>query len=275
MGKPSEEVCPCCCNYIESVKEVFRMPAANYMDQYLDCPVLLDNHQMATARIDKYLNHGIKPRADEAWAAKDQLLGAVVAETKTSWKHLQFVIDSWVVTSKSIVHVFTGKGSPSEVKDALWLAHRYGFITNPNRKRPGSRTLKEYTDAFCGLDCNGFVGNFEGIDPNTPISSYGAPSQRLSSVDAIDAGTTLVWHAPSWDKPWAHIAVIDAVIARGDPLTFTVVQSGGPIQGVHSEVWTKKAKEVMTDKNGHLYLSGFGGAAKVYLCKPLSRSSSN
>ena len=251
------------------------MSAADYVYQYLECPVVLDNWEVETASIDKYLNHGIKPRADEAWAAKNELIGAVVAETKTSWKHLQFTIEGYVVTAMSLVRVFTGKASPSEVKDALWLAHRYGFITNPNRKRRGSRTLKEYTDAFCGLDCNGFVGNFEGIDPSTSVDRYGAPSQRLKSVDDINAGTTLVWHAPSFAKPWAHIAVIDAVVMRGDPMTFTVVQSGGPVLGVHSEIWTKKAKEIMTDKNGHLYLSGFGGKATVYICNPLSRSPSN
>lgn len=251
------------------------MSASDYMFQYLECTVVLDNWETETASIDKYLNHGIKPRADEAWVAKDALLGAVVGETKGSWKDRQFVVEGYVVTAMSLVRVFTGKGSPSEVKDALWLAHRYGFITNPNRKRSGARTLKDYSDAFCGLDCNGFVGNYEGIDSSTPVDNYGAQPQRLSSVDDIEAGTTLVWHAPAWAKPWAHIAVIDAVITRGDPLTFTVVQSGGPVQGVHSEVWTKKAKEIMTDKNGNLYLSGFGGAAKVYICKPLARSTSN
>jgi len=251
------------------------MSAADYMFQYMECPVVLDNWEVETASIDKYLNHGIKPHADVAWAAKDALLGAVVNETKGSWRDRQFVIEGYVVTAVSIVRVFTGKGSPSEVKDALWLAHRYGFITNPLRKRSGSRSLKEYTDANCGLDCNGFVGNFEGIDPGTPVDAYGAPAQRLSSVDDIDSGTTLVWHAPSYARPWAHIAVIDSVIARGDPLTFTVVQSGGPVQGVHSEVWSKTAKEIMKDKNGNLYLSGFGGAARVYFCNPLSRSNSN
>ena len=251
------------------------MSAADYMFQYLERPVVLDNWEVETASIAMYLNHGIKPRSDEAWAAKDALLGAVVDETKTNWKTSQFVIEGYVVTSLSIVRVFTGKASPSDVSDALWLAHRYGFITNPKRKRPSSRTLKQYTDAFCGLDCNGFVGNFEGIDPNTPVDSYGAQSQRLSSVVDIDAGTTLVWHAPGWAKPWAHLAVIDTVIARGDPMTLTVVQSGGHVQGVHSEVWTKKAKEIMTDKSGNLYLSGFGGKATVYICNPLARSPSN
>lgn len=251
------------------------MSAADYMFQYMECPVVLDNREVVPASIDKYLNHGIKPRATEAWAAKDALLGEMVAETRTTWGELQFAIDGFVVTSKSIVRTFTGKASPSEVKDALWLAHRYGFITNPKRPRAGSRSLKAYTDAFCGLDCNGFVGNFEGLDPDTPVSSYGAKSQRLSAVDDIDSGTTLVWYAPGFDKPWAHIAVIDTVVARGDPLVFTVVQSGGPVQGVHSELWTRKAKEIMTDRDGHLTLSGFGGAATVYLCNPLSRGPSN
>ena len=31
----------------------------------------------------------------------------------------------------------------------------------------------------------------------------------------------------------------------------------------------------MTDKNGNLYLSGFGGTATVYICNPLARSPSN
>jgi hypothetical protein len=251
------------------------MSAADYMFQYMECPVVLDNWEVETASIDKYLNHGIKPRADQAWTAKDALLGAVVDETKTSWKTPQFVIEGYTVTAASIVRVFTGKGSPSDVKDALWLAHRYGFITNPKRKRAGSRALKEYTDAFCGLDCNGFVGNFEGIDPSTSVDKFGALSQRLSSVDDVDAGTTLVWHGPGLPKPWAHIAVIDTVFARSDPMTFTVVQSGGPVQGVHSEFWTRTAKEIKTDKDGHLYLSGFNGTATVYICDPLSRSASN
>ena len=104
------------------------------------------------------------------------------------------------------------------------------------------------------------------------IDRHGAPAQRLSRIADIDSGVTLCWHAPGYAKPWAHIAVIDAVIARGDPLTFTVIQSGGPVQGVHSEVWSKKASEIKTDKNGHLYVSGYGGAATVYFCSPLSRS---
>jgi hypothetical protein len=249
------------------------MSASDYMDRYLECPVLLDNQEVVTASIDKYLNLAIQPRSGQAWTAKDALLGAVIEETKT--KATQYTIDGYVVIVTSLLRVFAGKGSPADVEDALWLAHRYGFITNPNRKRPGSRTLKEYTDAFCGLDCNGFVGNFEGIDPNTPVDSYGAKSQRLKSVDDIDAGTNLVWYAPAMAKPWAHLAVIDTVIARDDPLKFTVVQSGGPVQGVHSEVWTKWAKEIKTDKSGHLYLSGFGGTATVYICDPLSRSASN
>ncbi len=58
-------------------------------------------------------------------------------------------------------------------------------------------------------------------------------------------------------------------------MTFTVVQSGGPVQGVHSEVWTKKAMEIMKDKDGNLYLSGFSGKATVYICNPLARSPSN
>jgi hypothetical protein len=251
------------------------MPASNYMDRYLKCTVLLDNHEIVTANIDKYLNHAIQPRSGQAWAAKDALLAAGIDETKTNWKTTQFTIDGWVVTSESIVRVFTVKGLPSELEDALWLAHRYGFINNAQRKRAGSRSLKEYTDAFCGLDCNGFVGNFEGIDPNTPVDSYGAQSQRLSSVDDLNAGTTLVWYAPAKAKPWAHLAVIDTVYTRGDPMTFTVVQSGGPVQGVHSEVWTKTAKEIMKDKNGNLYLSGFNGTATVYICNPLSRELPN
>jgi hypothetical protein len=260
---------------MESAKEALRMSASDYMFQYMECPVVLDNREIQTASIDKYLNGGIKPRSEKAWAAKDSLLEAVAGEAKTTSKAPQFTIDGYVVTAISLVRVFTGKGSPSEVKDALWLAHRYGFITNPNRKRAGSRTLKEYTDAFCGLDCNGFVGNFEGIDPSTPVDSYGEKSQRLSSVDDIDTGTTLVWHAPRLPKPWAHLAVIDEVISREDPLRFTVVQSGGPVQGVHSEVWTKTAKEIRTDKNGHLYFFGFGGTATVYICNPLATPPSN
>src|SRR5262249_29507731 len=142
-------------------------------------------------------------------------------------------------------------------------------------KRAGSRSLKDYTDAFCGLDCNGFVGNFEGIDGATPVESFADNPLRLKSVDDIDAGTTLVWYAPSFKKPWAHVAVVDNVLTRGDPMTFRVVQSGGPVKGVHLEVWTRKAKEFKTDKEGSIYLVGFQGAATVYVCKPKSTASPN
>ncbi len=96
MGNPSWQVCQCCYDRIESAKEALRMSASDYMYQYLECPQVVDNWEVETASIDKYLNHSIKPRSDEAWAAKDALLGAVVDKTKTSWKTPQFLIESYV-----------------------------------------------------------------------------------------------------------------------------------------------------------------------------------
>src|ERR1051326_8533432 len=134
------------------------MSATTYMRRYLSCPVVLDNWEVETASIDKYLNHGIKPRADDAWTAKDTLMSELIRETKTNWKAQQFEIEGSVIRTVNIVRVFTGKASPDQVSDALWLAHRYGLITNPEHKRHGSLSLKGYTDKYCGLDCNGFVG---------------------------------------------------------------------------------------------------------------------
>ena len=171
-----------------------------------------------------------------------RLLGAVVDRNQDQLEASAVCrLKGYVVTATSLVRVFTGKASPSEVKDALWLAHRYGFITNPNRKRSGSRTLKAYTDAFCGLSCNGFVGNFEGIDPGTSVDRYAAQSQRLSSVDDLGGR-----HHPclACAEPCQTLGSYRrnrrGDFARGDPMTFTVVQSGGagsrsPLRGLDQE----------------------------------------
>jgi hypothetical protein len=246
------------------------MSAATYMQQYLELAVVLGDSEVQTASIDKYLNLAVKPRGDQAWTARDLVLNEMIAETKSNWKATQFYIDGFVISQKAISKAFTGKGSPSEVKTALRMAHRYGFITNSAKPRRGSKSLDDYTDAYSGLDCNGFVGNYLGIDPTTPVSEFAVPKLRLSKVDDIDADTTLVWYQSSNSAPYRHLAIIESVIQRAEPLTFQIVHSNGPdaAHGVHDEVYTKRAAEIRKDSKGHLYFSDWGGAAQVYFCAP-------
>jgi len=57
----------------------------------------LDNDQIVTIRIDKYLQNNGSTRNKNGLAAKDAIIGAMVAETKTSWAVHTFNIDGWPI----------------------------------------------------------------------------------------------------------------------------------------------------------------------------------
>jgi hypothetical protein len=235
------------------------MSPLDYMNLYLNLPVTLDNRDGEVARIDMYLNHGIQPRSGVAWAAGDQLVAEMADETKTSWRSVQFTIQGLPIRVINIRRTFMGKGSPQDVKDALRLAHRYGFIKNPARPRPGALTLQQYCRAYTGLDCNGFVGNYLGQDHNTAIEVYGAAANRLTDVGQIQRGTSLVW-VPPYGGKYPHIAIVNSARVVGDVLNWDLVQSsgsvlnGGPANGLRWGDWPKPVKEFKKDRNGHIYL---------------------
>jgi hypothetical protein len=258
------------------------MSAVDYMNRYLDLAVVLGDDEVQRTSIAKYLNNAVNPRGKTAWDESDLLLSEMIDDTHTNWRATQFTIGGTVILQKTVRKVFTGKGSPREVKSVLWRAHRFGHITNPNKAHRGSRSLREYTDAFCGLDCNGFVGNFLGIDPTTAISEYGARGRRMSNIDEVGEGTTLVWYDPNNSTPYRHIAVVDTVLATGDPLQLKIVQSAGATEddGVRDLILSKTAQEITRDADNKLSFLGAAppwtsAATRVYFCSQPGGDNSN
>jgi len=162
-----------------------------------------------------------------------------------------------------------GKGSPQDLKDALWLAHRYGYVVNPARPRKGALTLTQYCRTYTGLDCNGFVGNYLAQHHNTSIEVYGDPANRLTAVEQIQSGTSLVWVPPQGGK-YPHIAIVNSAQVVGDTLMWDLVQSsgslikGGPANGLRWGDWPKPVNEFKKDRHGHIYLPH--GAVWLYPC---------
>lgn len=245
------------------------MTPLDYMNQYLKLQVILDDWAGDIASIDMYLNHGIQPRSGVAWNAGSQLIGEMARETKTPWGSTQFSIEGFLIKGINIRRPFMGKGSPQDFKDALWLAHRYGFITNPARPRAGSLSLSQYCRTYTGVDCNGFVGNYLAQHHNTPIEVYGAAANRLTGVEQIRSGTALVWVPPQGGQ-YPHIAIVNSARVVGDTLQWDLVQSsgslvkGGPANGLRWGDWPKPVTAFKTDRHGHIYLPH--GSVWLYPC---------
>jgi hypothetical protein len=245
------------------------MTPLEYMNLYLNLPVILDNWEGDIGNIDMYLNHGIQPRSGVAWAAGSQLISEMARETKTAWASQQFSIEGFPIKAINVRRTFMGKGSPQDQKDSLWLAHRYGYIKNPARPRAGALTLKDYCRKYTGLDCNGFVGNYLAQHHNTSIEVYGAIANRLTSVEQIRSGTSLVW-VPPLGGQYPHIAIVNSAQVVGDTLKWDLVQSsgsavnGGPANGLRWGAWPKPIKHFQKDRRGHIYLPH--GANWLYPC---------
>jgi hypothetical protein len=257
------------------------MTPSQYAARYLTLPTMLDNGQVATVRVDKYLQNNGSKRNKTGLAAKDAIIGAMVAETKTSWGATTFTIDGWPVNKVGVVCVFMGKGSPYEISDALWLASRYGLIRiDPERKNPSgvaTRTLAGFCDDCVGLDCNGFVNNFFSFSRDKSIDTYDVnyPKARRQSVDDVKADDVLVFveedaaaaKNPKAGKPagrsYPHIALIDAVVPAGkDQLTLTLVQSSGGEVGLHVST------DVKTFANHGQGIFFTSGVRKAYVVSP-------
>lgn len=212
-----------------------------YAENYLHLTADLHG-QVAEVAIDKYLNAGIKGqhdavphpndyRANRAIAEKDRLLGAIKNDLHIRGHVPQmFEVDSFSFKLMDVVMPFFGKGSPSNIRDVLYLAAKYNHLA------PG--TAQQYCNQYLGLDCNGFVGNFWGINPSTAIAGY--DNHRRHEFDDVASGDALIfYHAGTTGSPY-HIAAVDSVQsldgadARHATLNFTVTQSAGLELGVHT-----------------------------------------
>jgi len=227
------------------------MTPSQYARSYHQLSTLLDNKQIVTVRIDKYLQNNGSKRNKDGLAAKDAIINGMVAETKTSWAAHTFNINGRLIGKVDVACVFMGKGSPSEIATAIWLASRYGLISiDPKRKNPSAvptRTLTEFCDDCVGLDCNGLVNNFFSFNRDKSIDTYDVnyPKGRRQRLSYVQAGDVVVFveeddattKDPKAGRPssYPHIALIDTVSPGGtDQLLLSLVQSSGNEVGIHA-----------------------------------------
>jgi hypothetical protein len=223
------------------------MRPSAYAQKYLGFKYLLDDWSYGQVAIQKYLNAGITTntsykRANVANAEKDVLLGAIAKELKVKGvPSLDFMIDGVKIHRFNVQKVFYGKGSPDQIDTAIWLASRYGRVTRTN--------IQKWCDDNLGLDCNGFVGNFWGADPENPISWYDV-GRRKNTPLGIYVGDALVSYNKVQDTTPFHIAVVENVTSISNPAELQITQSAGLEKGVHTANVSWKWK---TNPKGDLY----------------------
>lgn len=211
------------------------------MNNYLNLSVTLDDGTVVNLSIRKYLNASYifaktaeerkkaSTRAKAAWAAWGKLSQAIVADLNKRKGKKVWTLPAWIdiadytFTPKGLARPFIGKGSPWEIYDVLWLASRYGLIN--------AGSAQKYCDTNLGTDCNGFVGNFWGIDPENPPKYYDLnPRKKLNDILVGDAIVTFNAKKAKGE----HIAVVSEIAdRRGNDLTLKIIESGGPENGVH------------------------------------------
>jgi hypothetical protein len=218
---------------------------------YLDLKAKLDDGTLVTLKIDRYLNNALKlQRNKDAERAKDSLLNHIAGELKVaSPGPLTFTIEGVTYDRLQLQRVFTGKGSPDGIRNVVRLASRFQLTD--------AKTANQYCTKNIGLDCNGFAGNFWGIDPNKPISDYNV--NRRQAVTDVAAGDAMIFYLDGVAAP-IHIAVVDEVNGIGKQFQVIVAQSMGLEQGLHRFDWGKLTPQ--HTKPGDLYarktVSGVG-----------------
>lgn len=144
--------------------------------------------------------------------------------------------------AQRFVDVFTGKGSPNAIVTVLQLVHEYRLpfikackgvkgpkgdaaaLLERNESNP-IKMMQEFCDAYLGLDCNGFVGNYvkrvqnKWIGPNTDIASFLRSGKKRKTVDDAYDLDILIFPNNT------HIAIIDTF--EDDTHAFIAQSTGG------------------------------------------------
>lgn len=129
-----------------------------------------------------------------------------------------------------LIRAFLGKGTPEEIRDVLQLAIatcRVGAGRDLASHSASCVAIQEYARKFISLDCNGLVGNYYGLNPETSIEHYAAPSKRRRTPQEVQQGDCLV--TVRADGSFEHIALIESfVVGAGTPprCTLKIVEWG-------------------------------------------------
>lgn len=182
------------------------------IDAYARIQVSLDPpFSPVTVRVQKYAcqHPGYGQGQAERMAYKDRLLGAIGG--------VRGIAPAGLTTS-GFVGVFSGKGTMDEIAGCLALAARHGIYSHLNQPagfaQAGQSTaqlLQGVADAYIGLDCNGFVGNWAIYNVVPGASASYLPLDWLSgrrlrnSLAEIRPYDVVVWANGN------HIAIIESV----------------------------------------------------------------
>src|SRR5262249_54957810 len=172
--------------------------------------------------------NGLKlARNKAAEKAKAAPLNGVAGELKAPYPGpLRFTTDGLTYDRLKLQRVFTGKGAPEDIRNVVRLASRF--------KLTDAATVNKYCTTNIGLDCNGFAGNFWGIDPDTPIGHYNVG--RRKEVAEVAAGDAMIFYLKGATEPY-HIAVVDDVKVHLKQFETIVAQSMGLEVGIHLFSW--------------------------------------
>lgn len=107
------------------------------------------------------------------------------------------VWQEYAVTFPDLYEVYLGKGSLSQIKQALRLAVAFGLV------KDNKTDLQKYCDQYIGLDCSGFAKNY--FNGNFKTIEGFAAQNKLNDLQNVRTGTAIVW------KNFKHIALVDKV----------------------------------------------------------------
>lgn len=221
-----------------------------YADRYMNMTAVLPDGTVQRVEIRKYLNTGDVYLAPEKASAREK--GAVAEYSRLCSKvakligkkkcPAEFQLDGWPFERKGLQRVYSGKGSPADILDALWLANKAGMVD--------AVSLQDYTDKFMGVDCNGLVGNYVG--KHMPV--YAFFEKPYKDIKKIKPGDTIVYYYGQPSKAGQHVALVGEVFsASGNKLDYNIVDSGGPDLGVKIR---RHTHTVLKDETGLLYFQG-------------------
>ncbi len=190
------------------------MKPSELMNRYRNLVITLDDGSTMTIDAHRYRMRGYNLKPD-AEAVKDKLIEhfekMLRAEEKAERPKsprapvaLTFAPNLRRLRPQ-LALTYYGKGSPETIAIALHLVAHYKLYDKHLDVRLG---LRNYCDAYMGLDCNGFVGNYaqaigSTLTPSTYIGDFAKELYRRRTMETVQPNDVLVW------PNYGHIAIID------------------------------------------------------------------
>ena len=150
--------------------------AAEYVSRYLRLQVWYDKQSTTAIQVKNYLQSGMGPQAANAAGAHAKLTSALPKLVGKPPGNV-FEVDGEKYVKASLWRVYNGKGTPSEIQDALYLSLLCGLVDG--------KGVQTYADSNLGIDCGGFVANYWGM---------GCPSEAdLNPTGATGFKPRAIW----------------------------------------------------------------------------------